>query len=207
MQGFNCLNIKRFKRSLLFLVPILLSASTLLNQPTLEKILAKDVDCPFSVNWYDIYGADVSELKENLLAFGPVDEKGIHRYALVSWNLSWKWQVLENGRPDLSTSEVTSKIRLTLPRWIDKVRAPKELQYQWDSMLSKIGEHERNHLKNACSAFKQTQSLLSEASKQSNPFTATELNHEIKQVVAKHRIKDVDYDQNTSNGKTEGIKL
>lgn len=194
--------------SLLFPIVATVAATLLFNLDINEKALASfSHSCKITTNHYDISGVTLADLKKEMLQVGPTDSQGIKRYSMVSWKIAWQWPSQTNGLPDLANKIVSPEIVLTLPKWVNEKDAVSYDVARWSALLEAMNQHERVHLSNACAALGEVEEFL-EVSQDSVPaLTAHELNNKIDQIVRHFRNKDYAYDEQTQNGRKEGIVI
>jgi predicted secreted Zn-dependent protease len=96
-----------------------------------------------SVEYYDVPVRTLSEITPFMRSSGPQDEDGIRRDALLSWDISWRWE--HRDRPLGDTVRVRSTTRLVLPRWCPGTFVPLHDQQEWLRYLLMVLEHEAGH--------------------------------------------------------------
>lgn len=92
--------------------------------------------------YYDIHGSTMKEL------FSEMHHKGgrTNGVAWCSWKIDWNPEYAQTSQGYI-VKKANTKIDITYryPRWLDKEKAPKELQKQWDDLVQNAIVHEKGH--------------------------------------------------------------
>jgi predicted secreted Zn-dependent protease len=162
-----------------------------------------------SVEHYDISGATAQQLRAALNRSGPVDAGGRRYDGLTVWNIAWYPEFHDSGDVcELAAFETSVDIAITLPRWVDRGRAPDELIEQWNEFSRALAEHEREHgaiaLTAAATMRKRVGSLPARAN-------CAELEEDVSSVVRavlrEARRAERRFDRTTRHGKKDGARF
>ena len=78
---------------------------------------------------------------------GPLADRTGRRHpgvTKVGFGPSWTVRPRSNGC-DLVATKVDLRLRIVLPRWLGRDRAPAALRQRWDSLRDDVEQHERQH--------------------------------------------------------------
>jgi len=159
------------------------------------------------VAYYDIFGATSSELRNEMDRVGPVDGRGRRGTATTWWHVGWVYRVKTTGTEscELSSFGVGLDVVTTLPRWRPDSRASKELRKQWDEFAARVKLHEDGHKQIGEAAAAAIERHVREVNeRQSCEGFKAAIDKVAKETLAEYRRKDVQYDQETQHGLTQG---
>ena len=151
--------------------------------------------------YYSIEGTTAEELIQQMSHKGPFGYSG---YA--KWDIKIKYTWNDIGHLCVLTSSgVDLNILYTLPKWSNKSRGEVELQRSWDIYYTNLMKHENGHGEHGELAYKEIKKGFSRISSREN---CRQLEQALRTVtdnaIAKYAQKDVDYDQHTGHGDTQG---
>jgi predicted secreted Zn-dependent protease len=159
------------------------------------------------VAYYDIFGATPSELRDEMDRVGPVDGKGKRAIATTWWNVRWVYRVKDSGTDscELSSFGVGLDVATTLPRWQPDSDASKELRKQWGEFAARVKLHEDGHkqIGEAAAAEIERRVRAVDERQSCEEFKAA-IEKVAKKTLTEYRRKDVQYDQETQHGLTQG---
>ena len=75
---------------------------------------------------YDVNGATPQEVRAQIDIHGPMHPSEKKRYdGITEWDLRWKYQMSRRGKIWIVTSRtVTLDVRVKVPQWADRKKAP-----------------------------------------------------------------------------------
>jgi predicted secreted Zn-dependent protease len=153
-----------------------------------------------TMQYYDLTGTSVAQLRASMDAQGPVDSSGRRNDAFTTWNIDWTWPLTGDGACILSGATITDTITVTFPRWLPTTAAPASLIVRWNTYESALVTHESGHVSfvvataaDVLAAIKGATCATAEAAAQA--------------VVTRIRQHDVDYDTETDHGATQGARF
>lgn len=157
------------------------------------------------VHWYDVEGDTASELRASLDARGPATPDGVRHDAYTSWFVTLR---IPTARTDEGCvpGPVTATVRvtITLPRWRGFADGD-PLTARWRRHLDALKEHESGHRDNGFRAAAHITDLLpSLPARPTCEEAEAEANQVALEVVERYRKQDVEYDQETHHGETQG---
>jgi predicted secreted Zn-dependent protease len=158
-----------------------------------------------SVEFYEIIANDLFEVSAKMSASGPLDDDNIHRDALLSWSIIWRW----NGETWHSPMpvRVRATTRLVLPRWCPSVSPSNEEKGEWNRYLLQVLEHEAGHLHIFLEYRETFESALSSVGSSCNNCPIDDLNKLGKELITRLNEKQRLYDKETSHGATQFARL
>jgi predicted secreted Zn-dependent protease len=145
-----------------------------------------------AIVYYKIQGSTETDLAKEIQSKGPEGYAGY-----TNWYIRWGWPGFDHEECDLSKAWITTKVSLTMPSWVPPSDAPEDLVRNWARFSQALNVHEQGHVDNVVKALP----LLQSAIQNSDCITAdSAANH----VLDKLRGWDVQYDDNTDHGRTQG---
>lgn len=153
---------------------------------------------------YPVSGLTREELRQSLLANGPVDTYGLRRFAYADWHIEWKWKLTPHGLVDASTIELSCSATVDLPRLVPVHGMSQELIQQWLSFVERLRTHEMNHIRHGQERAGLVLQSLRVASARRRGLTPAEADSVAQWVMYEIRELDRRYDEMTNHGKTEG---
>ena len=171
-----------------------------------------EVSCELKVKeryqYYDVEGADVAELRKKMNQRGTKWNDGKTYAAVTSWDIRYGYDVFyEDGRCSVKSVKTSVEIVYHLPRRISSSPSP-ELAVRWDSYMTRLKEHEFGHKDIAVKAAAEINQILASLT---NFGSESELEQEVNRQTEKkfRRLKEeqVEYDDETRHGETQGAVL
>jgi len=145
-----------------------------------------------AIVYYKINGSTETDLAEEIQSKGPDGYAGY-----TNWYIRWGWPGFGHEQCDLTKAWITAKVSMTMPSWDPPYNAPEDLIRNWNRFNQALNTHERGHVNNLVKALP----LLQTAIQNSDCITADSAAN---QVLNKLRGWDVQYDDKTDHGRTEG---
>lgn len=159
------------------------------------------------INCYELKGSSIEELKRELFGIGPVDVHGIKRFALFSWTVKWNWPNKKDGKPDFSRAYVRGEYALKLPCVVPSEKLPPNERHPWSVFYTSLVAHEVGHYILVEQRMHGIKSKIEEAAKANPNLSNSDANDIAQQALEEIRKIDRKYDQETGNGKTQGVVL
>jgi predicted secreted Zn-dependent protease len=150
------------------------------------------------VQYYEVSGNSLFEIRRALNRVRPRDPNdGLGVDALAMWYIRWRWPEGPGGGCDLSRAEIEFSARIRLPRLIETPQTPPAVRMRWRAYVAALERHEASHIRHA---WENRQRIL-DALRRSSCANA---NNDGMAAVRQLGRYDVDYDQRTRHGLTEG---
>jgi predicted secreted Zn-dependent protease len=161
------------------------------------------------VEYYEIRGATVAELRAQMAALNPRNDGGVPHDAHAEWHVDWRYPFQRSPQGCATgPSTVTVRTTYTLPRWHDEALGPLDVQRRWTCFFSAILVHEDGHRLHGQEAAAQVRALLPTLPPQPTcPEMDALANAEARKVLQHFREVDEEYDRNTRHGATQGALL
>jgi predicted secreted Zn-dependent protease len=159
------------------------------------------------ISRYLIRGATAAALREQLDSNGPVDWDGKRGDAYTHWNVVWRWQISQDGRPSFQSPFIHTSIRVTLPRWEPPPNTQRQLVESWHKFMRALIEHEILHAQNAAQIGAKITEQIGARVKSSPELELSEANSIAKAAIDSARAWDRELDHETKHGKTQGVRF
>ena len=168
------------------------------NTPVPMPTVVTSIEIPSAkIDYYEVSGATEGEIREQLNALASVDENGYRGDALTSWEIHWMWDGYGTESCDLSSVTATYDVRVRFPRWNPPQDASRELIVKWNIYVRALAEHEKVHVDNVVASLPYVIKAIRGAACDTAEARAQE-------VLALIRQYDIDYDERTGHGETQG---
>ena len=148
---------------------------------------------PVNELYYDVSPTDWESLQQALLDAGPLDRRGVRRFALTTWKMKWDWERRSDGTPVYSSATVTPEVTMVLPRWKEIIHQPARIQKQWNDFISKVRAHEDSHARIALEGASSLERELRSA------LTATDATTMIREMKARVERANIAFDQSNDH--------
>jgi predicted secreted Zn-dependent protease len=98
-------------------------------------------------SYFNIYGKSAEDLDREIAKRGPkLKLTGTRHPGATSMNFGLKTRISNDGTYcKLERAFVTLDLKVTLPRWKNRVRASEDMAIMWDTLSSDIKRHEERH--------------------------------------------------------------
>jgi len=171
--------------------------------PTTNLAISKAVA---KVNYYDVRGTTLEELRQDVFSRGPYDKEANTRFAgWAEWRIQWWFDRREvAGGCAVANASTETHIEYTLPRWVDEDAAPPELRASWKRFIDALTEHEEGHGRLARELAEQIEFAI--RSLPPEP-TCEELDRKVNELANRLIREDKTqeaYDRETGHGETQG---
>ncbi len=150
-----------------------------------------------TMKFYDIAGSTADELRAQMSTLGPVDQFGNRNDAYTGWFVVWNWPKNPDGTCDLSQATVSTFITVTFPRWTPPPGAAPPLVQRWQQYVDALATHEEGH----ADFVDETIPDILAALKGATCDTAGAAGLAVLDRIRQH---DLDYDNTTGHGATQG---
>jgi len=140
---------------------------------------------------------------------GPTDARGTHFDAYTDWHITWVYPYSTvDGQCTTGPVQVSVQVSFTLPQWEPPSGAPKDLAVKWDAYVDALQRHEDGHKDIAAAAGYEIHQVLSALP--GHP-TRDKLEQSAdsagERILDKYRQQELDYDQSTNHGATQGARF
>lgn len=193
-------------RVCLWVLGVACASCVTVRAPTAVTLPSIEWPADTQVRWYDINGQTALDMRRQLNQRGPADSDGRHHDAYTEWYVTWRFP-FATSEAGCSTGPVSTDIRInvSLPRWLEPVEADQALVAQWRQYLSSLLEHERGHRETGLRAANEISELLPALDPQPTCAEAEAVANELAHsVLNKYRRVDLQYDDETRHGATQG---
>lgn len=104
--------------------------------------VAPDIKVDFQ--FYRVSGSDVAAVMRQITALSPTQADG--HIGRASYQLSWQLQTRATpARCELDQAQVTARIQVRVPNWMDKGRASAAERQKWDKLVAAMFDYESRH--------------------------------------------------------------
>ncbi len=142
--------------------------------------------------YYQIRGSTETDLAKEIQSKGPNGYAGY-----TNWYIRWGWPGFGHEECDLSKAWITAKVSVTLPEWNPPAGVSTDLINNWMEFSQALYRHEMGHVGNITGSLPRIQKAI----QGSDCITADSAANA---VLDKMRGWDVQYDDRTDHGRTEG---
>ncbi len=157
--------------------------------------------------YYPIAGSTAIALRSQMSQSGPVSQvEQIHYDANTDWYVRSSYNFVMRGNGCTITSVNTNvDILFTLPKWTPPTGASRSLKVQWQQYMAALQVHENGHKQHGVEAGQEiTQTLRNLPAFASCQTLKTTANSYIQKIIKHYNQKDIDYDEITKHGVTQG---
>ena len=156
------------------------------------------VSIPHSrINYYEIYGSTEGELRKQLNAIGPVDDKGQRNDASTKWFVNWNWPGYGTDNCSLREAIIKVDVQVFFPHWTPVQAASPDLIAKWSRYTQVLALHEKGHVDNIIGNYMTVLAAIKGA-------TCATAEAAAQAALVPIRQNDVNYDQATGHGATQG---
>ncbi len=159
--------------------------------------------------YYPITGSTAEELRTEMDHLGPTDPDGTHHDAYTQWHVTWRYAYSTlDDRCTIGPIQVSVQVTFTLPQWEPPPDAPPELIDRWNAYLDALRRHENGHREIGMAA---GQAIYQALGRLPSYAACDELERTAdaagEQILDQHRQRELDYDQATNHGATQGARF
>jgi predicted secreted Zn-dependent protease len=149
------------------------------------------------VRRYPVTGPTAADLRRQLDATGPVDDRGVRRDGLTHWELRWE-PPAGPGSCVPAAVRVEAEVIVTLPEWQAAEGADADLRRRWEWFLYALASHEQGHVDVVRKAMPDVRRALVAAA-------CTDLDGAGRRQVERLRALQDAYDERTAHGRNDGV--
>lgn len=134
------------KNAPFLLLPVLSALTAFAHGADLYQNVKITPQRQISMRFYDVSAESGAGLKQQLLSMAPEVTPGHRAIGKAVYQLSWHLDASQ--QPDkcqLFGVEVTTKVELVMPNWLQLATMPAENQMSWNGFLSAMQEYEGKH--------------------------------------------------------------
>lgn len=184
------------KSALVSLAALLAFASTAWSEPTVTV----------KSETYEIYGMTAHELREQMVLFGVTWRDGKKYDALTTWVSRWRY-TWDSGVNSCEITGVQSSVEVLyrLPKWANEEEAAPVLRNRWKQYMANLMVHENGHKDLGIDAAAEMEkAIMAMPPQRTSKALETAANTLGEEILHKYRALEVDYDQKTDHGRTQG---
>lgn len=166
-------------------------------------------DAGLTIEYYDVQGTTLEQLRESLRTLGPVDDDGERHHGQVRWNLQWRYNYsTDRGGCRLTGFTVQRSTTMQLPRWVDVDRVSPALRSDWERYSRALRLHEDGHVETGALAAAEIERRTAAVKRSPTCAALTATLDEIgKAVIQEFKARDVEYDAMTGHGATQDAQI
>lgn len=166
-------------------------------------------DAGLTIEYYDVQGTTLEQLRESLRTLGPVDDDGERHHGQVRWNLQWRYNYsTDRGGCRLTGFTVQRSTTMQLPRWVDVDRVSPALRSDWERYSRALRLHEDGHVETGALAAAEIERRTAAVKRSPTCAALTATLDEIgKAVIQEFKARDVEYDATTGHGATQDAQI
>ena len=163
---------------------------------------------PVELDNYPVQGFSIGELGATMRQWSPRDEAGRPVWGQTQWRMNWKFKHDVASGCRIGSFTITVSARMKMPDWLDRAKAPPELQGKWDSFYRALRIHEDGHRDNGIRAANDLARRLRgmEANRDCEALNGAIANTG-RRITGEYQLVDEAYDRSTGHGVTQGAVL
>ncbi len=157
--------------------------------------------------YYAITGNTARELRSQMSRKGPSDRITGERYdANTDWFVRWSYRYAsKNNQCAITSVSSTVDIVFTMPQWQSAKTAGRSLRNEWQQYIRALQLHEDGHKNNGIAASKDIiRTLRTLPAYSSCQMLEAAANTTAHKTVKRYNQKDIEYDDVTRHGYTQG---
>ncbi len=158
-------------------------------------------------SYYPVAGDDATAMRRSLNSQGPIGTDGKRYGGYTQWSIHWDYVSRSDasGNCSVVSFHTALDVEMTLPQWEPSTDVPALLWQQWSNYLAALREHEDGHVQNAERGAIAIEQLMQTMRPQSDcDLLDQNLQAEGQQILQRFKENDIDYDQRTEHGRTQG---
>ncbi len=160
-------------------------------------------------NFYPVKGKSIRQIKSSIRYNAPLTATGDKFAATTNYDIFWKHNFKEttNGCR-LESIDTKVIVHYSLPK-LDESQQLDELSKSiWNDYYKALYLHEQGHARFGIQAAKEIEETLPQITEQTDCNTIFEISNALgKEILRKYHLKNIDYDQETHHGHTQGANL
>lgn len=163
----------------------------------------------FNIEYFVVRGATIEQLRDEANTRGPVGSSGHRVEANTRSRIAWRFKIRQSASVcTVHDVQVDLAIRMILPKWERPADADPLLVAYWDRYLTALRLHEDGHRFRAeAAAWDVRRALMAASTPGSCDNLRNRLDSKAKALLDDLKKRQVEYDRETGNGKTQGVWL
>lgn len=163
---------------------------------------------PVELEPYPVRGYSLGDLYATMRQAAPKDGEGKPVWGHTQWRMRWKFKYDATSGCRIGSFTIAVSARMRMPEWLDRGKAPPELQGKWDSFYRALRTHEDGHRDNGIRAGNDLARRLRgmEAYRDCDALNAAIANMG-RRITGEYQLVDEAYDRSTGHGVTQGAVL
>jgi predicted secreted Zn-dependent protease len=162
-----------------------------------------------TINYYDVSGSTVQELRADLNRNGPAGKDGKRYDAFTHWYIRWRHNDQRGGNECAIASVSTSvDVTITFPRLSGTADVPGAVKQAFADYTQKLLLHEKGHAQNAIDTARRIDDGIAALRPQHNCSelgrAANRLGYSLIEAANQW---DIDYDRRTQHGASQGARF
>lgn len=180
------------------LIVLILFAKNIQAEPTLQT----------NFNYY-IYPTSLANLEKELINKSPIKENKITFLGKTDWRVTWQYSwAIQNKRCRVTSVKTNVDVVFTAPAIPTNFVPPLEVKTAFSKFYSVLMTHENNHLTSGLNAAREIESSFYNIASSDNCVHIKSDTDELgKKIIEKYNRRDIDYDNATNHGETEGASI
>lgn len=162
-----------------------------------------------NVFYYDVPGVTASEVRANLMRFGPLGERGQRFDGHTRWFVRWHYRFRE-GEQGCDVPGITAIVDITIimPRLAANAEIPPELARAFADYADKLMEHEKGHAENGIDVARRIEKAIAALPPKPSCDEFGDAANILGESLLDEAIeRDRDYDRRTEHGRTQGAQF
>jgi len=159
------------------------------------------------ISYYLVTGDDANAVRRSLARLGSLGTDGKRYDGYTKWDVHWEYAAQSEASGDcaVASSSVVLSVDMTLPQWQPSSDVTDSLQKHWSVYLAALRAHEDGHVQNAKMEATAIAQLLQTIEPQSDCDLLDQKLQDLgRQILQHYKDFDVEYDQRTEHGRTQG---
>lgn len=153
---------------------------------------------------YKVYGKSIDQVKAQLKTCAPGEYLALTNYYM---NWSYATEPVADNICRLANVRVGISIVNQYPEWQTPADTSSQTKRQWDSMFASLAEHEQGHTNRSIGTARELHAAMAVIPDQPCDQLIANIKHITEQYKQKLHQVNVDYDHDTSYGRTQGAVL
>lgn len=180
-------------------IVLIIFAENIQAEPTLQT----------NFNYYYIYPKSLADLEKELIDKSPIKENKITFLGQTNWRVTWQYNwAIQNGTCRITSVKTNVNVVFTVPTIPINFSPPLEVKAAFTKFYSVLMIHENNHLTSGLNAAREIESnFYNTAYSDSCSHIKSDTDELGKKIIEKYNRTDIDYDNATNHGETEGTSI
>ncbi len=162
-----------------------------------------------NVFYYEVPGTTASEVRANLMRFGPRGDWGERFDGHTRWFVRWHYRFREGEQScEISSVATVVDITITMPRLAANAEIPPELERAFSAYTDKLMEHEKGHAENGIDVARRIEKAIAALPPKPSCDEFGDAANALGESLLDEAIeRDRDYDRRTEHGRTQGAQF